>query len=60
MVFFIAKFYIKFKKEFFKTTIDLADLLGLYIAITKISGKCEIKYLIAGAGWSSAELVMTK
>jgi hypothetical protein len=47
-------------KEFFKTTIDAADLIGLYIAITKISGKCEIKYLIAGSGWAIAELIMTK
>jgi hypothetical protein len=46
--------------EFLKTTIDVGDLIGLYIAITKVSGRSEIKYLIAGAGWASAELIMTK
>ncbi len=43
-----------------KTTVDLGDLVGLYIAMTRIAGKCEIKYLIAGVGWASAELIMTK
>ena len=43
-----------------KTSIDIGDLVGLYLALTKISGKCEIKYLIAGAGWATAELIMTK
>jgi hypothetical protein len=38
----------------------LGDLLGLHIAMTRIAGKCEIKYLIAGVGWATAELVMTK
>lgn len=46
--------------EFLKTTIDIGDLIGLYIAMTKISGRSEIKYLITGAGWASAELIMTK
>lgn len=46
--------------EFMKTTVDLGDLIGLYIAMTRIAGKCEIKYLIAGVGWASAELIMTK
>lgn len=46
--------------EFLKTTVDLGDLIGLYISMTKIAGKCEIKYLIAGVGWASAELIMTK
>lgn len=49
-----------FVKEFLKITVDLGDLIGLYIAMTKISGKCEIKYLVAGIGWASAELIMTK
>ena len=28
--------------------------------MTRIAGKCEIKYLVAGVGWASAELIMTK
>jgi hypothetical protein len=38
----------------------MADLIGLHIAMTKIAGKCEIKYLVAGVGWASAELLMTR
>jgi hypothetical protein len=38
----------------------LGDLIGLHIAMTKIAGKCEIKYLVAGVGWASAELITTK
>ena len=43
-----------------KTTVDFGDMIGLYIAMTKIAGKCEVKYLVAGIGWASAELIMTK
>lgn len=50
-------FYIK---EFLKITVDFGDLIGLYVAMTQIAGKCEIKYLVAGVGWASAELIMTK
>jgi hypothetical protein len=50
----------KILKEFLKITVDLGDLIGLHIAMTKIAGKCEIKYLVAGVGWASAELIMTK
>jgi hypothetical protein len=46
--------------EFFKTSTDVCDLIGIHLAMTRIAGKCEIKYLIAAAGWSGAELVMTK
>jgi hypothetical protein len=28
--------------------------------MTKIAGKCEIKYLIAGVGWATAELITTR
>ena len=47
-------------KEFLKISVDFGDLIGLHLAMTKIAGKCEIKYLIAGVGWASAELIMTK
>ena len=57
---FLIDFMILFFQEFFKTTVDLGDLIGLYIAMTKIAGKCELKYLVAGIGWASAELIMTK
>lgn len=43
-----------------KSTIDLADLLGLYFVMSKIAGKGEIKFLVAGLGWATAELLMTR
>lgn len=49
-----------FIQEFLKTTVDIADIFGLYFVMTKIAGKCEIKYLIAGVGWATADLIMTK
>ena len=52
--------FIFHNKEFLKITVDICDLIGLYVAMTKIAGKCEIKYLVAGIGWASAELIMTK
>lgn len=51
---------INFIQEFLKTTVDFGDLIGLHIAMSKIAGKVEIKYLIAGVGWASAELIMTR
>ncbi|KAK3697918.1 hypothetical protein QZH41_013005 [Actinostola sp. cb2023] len=46
--------------EFLRSTIDLADLLGLYLIMTKIAGKGDLKVLVAGLGWSTAELAMTR
>lgn len=43
-----------------KSTIDLADLLGLYFVMSKVAGKGEIKFLVAGLGWATAELLMTR
>ncbi|XP_028401421.1 transmembrane protein 147-like [Dendronephthya gigantea] len=46
--------------EFLKSTVDVADLFGLYLTMSKIPGKGELKVLVAGLGWATAELVMTK
>lgn len=46
--------------EFLKSTVDLADLAGLHVVMTKIAGKGETKFLVAGLGWASAEFVMTR
>ncbi|XP_064469432.1 BOS complex subunit TMEM147-like isoform X2 [Ornithodoros turicata] len=46
--------------EFLKATVDLADLVGLHIVMTKVAGKGETKFLVAGLGWASAELLMTR
>lgn len=46
--------------EFLKNTVDVADLIGLHIVMTKFAGKGETKFLVAGLGWASAELLMTR
>lgn len=33
-----------------KSTMDLGDLLGLHILMTKISGRGELKVMVAGLG----------
>lgn len=47
------------KGEFFKTTVDIVDLVGLHLVMSRTSGKAEIKFLVAGVGWATAELIMT-
>ncbi|XP_070551800.1 BOS complex subunit TMEM147-like [Ptychodera flava] len=46
--------------EFMKATIDIADLVGLYFVMSSIAGKGEIKFMVAGMGWATAELIMTR
>lgn len=46
--------------EIFKSTVDFADLVGLHFIMTQIAGKGELKILVAGTGWATAELVMTR
>lgn len=47
-------------QEFMKCTVDLADLIGLYFVMSKTAGKGQLKFMIAGLGWATAELVMTR
>lgn len=37
-------------KEFLKCTVDVADLFGLYITMSKIPGRGELKLLVAALG----------
>lgn len=46
--------------EFFKSTFDLADILGLYLVLSSIPGIGHSKILTAGLGWASAEVVLTR
>lgn len=43
-----------------KCTVDVADLVGMYFVMSKIAGKGQLKFMIAGLGWATAELVMTR
>ncbi|XP_064651137.1 BOS complex subunit TMEM147-like [Lineus longissimus] len=46
--------------EFLKTTVDVIDLVGIHLIMSKIAGKGQLKFMVAGLGWATAELVMTK
>jgi len=46
--------------EFFKASIDLADLIGMYIALSRIPGRGHSKCLTAGIGWGTAELILSR
>ena len=47
-------------QEFLKCTVDFADLVGLHFVMSKVAGKGQLKFMIAGMGWATAELVMTR
>jgi len=46
--------------EFFKDSMDLVDLIGMYIALSRIPGRGHMKVLTAGIGWGTAELLLTR
>uniref|UniRef100_A0A3B4DD17 BOS complex subunit TMEM147 n=1 Tax=Pygocentrus nattereri TaxID=42514 RepID=A0A3B4DD17_PYGNA len=47
-------------KEFMKATVDMADLLGLHLVMSRNAGKGEYKIMVAAMGWATAELVMSR
>lgn len=47
-------------KDFLRATVDLADLVGIYFVMQRVSGKGQVKVLVAGLGWAFAELVLTR
>jgi hypothetical protein len=49
-----------FVGEFMKATVDLADLLGLHLVMSRNAGKGEYKIMVAAMGWSTAELIMSR
>jgi len=51
---------VDFVNEFLKSTMDISDLLGIHLLMNRIPGRGELKVLIAGLGWASAEFVTTK
>lgn len=46
--------------EFLKSTVDLADLVGLYVVLAGIPGKGHSKVLTAGIGWATAEVILSR
>lgn len=49
-----------FITEFLKSTVDLVDLLGIYLVMQRVAGKGHVKVMVAGLGWSFAELLFTR
>merc|ERR1719188_2538238 len=45
---------------FLRATVDMADLIGIYLVMSRVSGKGSVKVLVAGLGWAMAELVLTR
>lgn len=48
-----------FMPEFLKTSVDVIDLAGIYFLINRTVGKPELKVMIAGFGWASAEVLLS-
>lgn len=46
--------------EFMKSTVDIADLIGLYFVLSGIPGKGHSKVLTAGIGWATAEVILSR
>ncbi|KAF2367334.1 Protein of unknown function DUF2053 membrane [Trinorchestia longiramus] len=46
--------------EVFKATMDFGDLFALSLVLRKISASGPIKVLIAGLGWSTADMILTR
>lgn len=47
-------------QEFLKSSIDLADLVGILLVLNGIPGKGHAKVLTAGIGWAAAEVLLTR
>nr|CAG4647374.1 EOG090X0CTK [Megafenestra aurita]SVE92635.1 EOG090X0CTK [Megafenestra aurita] len=47
-------------QELLKCTVDLIDLVGISVVMSRIAGKGHTKVLIAGLGWAGAELVLSR
>merc|ERR550525_1781098 len=49
-----------FLNDFLRATVDIADLVGIYLVMSRVAGKGSVKVLVAGLGWGFAELVLTR
>lgn len=46
--------------EFMKASVDVADLIGLNLVMSRNAGKGEYKIMVAALGWATAELIMSR
>ena len=58
--YYIWKLYNLLDNILLQATVDMADLVGIYLVMSRVSGKGSVKVLIAGLGWAFAELVLTR
>lgn len=47
-------------QEFMKASVDMADLIGLNLVMSRNAGKGEYKIMVAALGWATAELIMSR
>uniref|UniRef100_UPI0035900715 BOS complex subunit TMEM147 n=1 Tax=Myxine glutinosa TaxID=7769 RepID=UPI0035900715 len=46
--------------ELMKATVEVADLCGLYVVMVRMAGRGELKVMVAGMGWATAELFTSR
>lgn len=46
--------------EFFRCSVDFADLAGLMLVLSRIPGKGHSKLITAGLGWATAEVILSR
>lgn len=47
-------------QEFMQASVDVADLIGLNLVMSRNAGKGEYKIMVAALGWATAELIMSR
>jgi hypothetical protein len=45
---------------FMHRTVDLVDYIGIYLAVTRVVGKGEMRIMVTSLGWGTAQLIGTK
>ncbi|XP_050525902.1 transmembrane protein 147 isoform X2 [Daktulosphaira vitifoliae] len=46
--------------NFIKSSVDLADIVGIFFILQSIPGKGHAKIITAGVGWAGAEILLTR
>ncbi|KAI8041901.1 transmembrane protein 147 [Drosophila gunungcola] len=49
-----------FFAEIFRCSVDIADLLGFALILSRIPGKGHSKLITAGLGWATAEVILSR
>uniref|UniRef100_A0AC11EMS1 Transmembrane protein 147 n=1 Tax=Ovis aries TaxID=9940 RepID=A0AC11EMS1_SHEEP len=56
----VTYLFVQLCKEFMKASVDVADLIGLNLVMSRNAGKGEYKIMVAALGWATAELIMSR